>query len=103
MALVLLSPDLPWQDVAAFGGAFALAYAVGVVVVVAPAGVGAREALFVLLLTPLLGVAEATALALLARVVHTAADGIMAAGWWYAARRTAVTSFVRVRRGSGPA
>ncbi len=72
----------------ALGGAFALAYAVGVVVVLAPAGVGARDALLVLLLTPLLGVADATALALLARVVHTAADGTMAAGWWYAARRT---------------
>ena len=40
-------------DLVAYGGAFALAYAVGVVIVLAPAGVGAREALFVLLLTPL--------------------------------------------------
>lgn len=87
-ALVLLAPGFPWPDVVALGGAFALAYAVGVVVVLAPAGVGARDALLVLLLTPLLGVADATALALLARVVHTAADGTMAAGWWYAARRT---------------
>lgn len=84
--LLLLSPGHPWRDVAALGGAFALAYAVGVVVVLAPAGVGARETLFVLLLAPLLGVAPATALALLARVVHTAADGVMALGWWYAAR-----------------
>ena len=81
LALVLLSPGLPWHDVAAYGGAFALSYAVGVVVVVAPAGVGVREALFVLLLTPLTSVATATALALLARVVHTAADGLLAAGW----------------------
>lgn len=86
-ALVLLAPGLPWSDVAAYGGAFALAYAVGVVVVVAPAGVGAREALFVLLLTPLSSVAAATAVALLARAVHTAADGLMAAGWWSLARR----------------
>jgi len=91
-ALVLLSPGLPWHDVAAYGGAFALAYAVGVVVVVAPAGVGAREALFVLLLAPLTSIAVATALALLARVVHTAADGLMAAGWWYAARRRSTVS-----------
>jgi uncharacterized membrane protein YbhN (UPF0104 family) len=87
-ALVLLAPDHPWDDIVALGGAFALAYAVGVVIVLAPAGVGARDALLVLLLTPLLGVADATALALLARVAHTAADGMMAAGWWYAARRT---------------
>lgn len=84
-ALVLLSPGAPWQRVAALGGAFALSYAVGVVVVLAPAGVGAREALFVLLLAPLLGVPGATALALLARVVHTAADAVLAAGWWCAA------------------
>jgi uncharacterized membrane protein YbhN (UPF0104 family) len=87
-ALVLLAPGFPWHDVVALGGAFALAYAVGVVVVLAPAGVGARDALLVLLLTPLLGVADATALALLARLTHTAADAAMAAGWWCAARRT---------------
>ena len=86
LALVLLSPDLPWDDVVALGGAFALAYAVGVVVVLAPAGVGAREATFVVLLAPVTGVAAATALALLARVVHTLADAVMAAGWWLAAR-----------------
>jgi uncharacterized membrane protein YbhN (UPF0104 family) len=86
--LVLLSPGAPWHDVAALGAAFALAYAVGVVIVPAPAGVGARETFFVLLLTPLLGVAPATALALLARVVHTIGDGVLAAAWWYAARRS---------------
>jgi hypothetical protein len=99
-ALVLLTPGLPWPDAAALGGAFALAYAVGVVVVLAPAGVGARDGLFVLLLTPLLGVADATALALLARVVHTVADGAMAAGWWYAARlpqRPVVSGLERAR------
>ncbi|MDZ5619685.1 hypothetical protein SFC88_02545 [Nocardioides sp. HM23] len=95
VALVLLSPGRPWVDMAAFGGAFALAYASGVVIVAAPAGFGAREALFVVLLTPLLGVPGATALALLARVAHTAADGTMAAGWWYGAQAT------RRRRGSG--
>lgn len=86
LALVLLAPALPWDDLAAYGGAFAAAYAVGVVVVLAPAGVGAREGVFVLLLAPSTGVAAATALALLARVVHTAADGLLAAGWWWAAR-----------------
>ena len=86
-ALVLLTPGLPWGDVVPLAGAFGLAYAVGVVVVLAPAGVGARETLFVLLLTPLLGVAPATALALLARVVHTVADGVIAAAWWWVARR----------------
>ena len=87
-ALVLLEPDLPWPDVTAYGAAFALAYAVGVVVVVAPAGVGAREAVFVLLLAPVTTVAGATALALLARALHTVADGLMAALAWSVARRT---------------
>lgn len=82
LALVLLSPGLPWSDVAALGGAFAVAYAAGVVVVLAPAGLGAREGVFVLLLAPVTGVAEATALALLARVVHGGADGLMALGAW---------------------
>lgn len=89
-ALVLISPGAPWSDLAAYGAAFALAYAVGVVVVVAPAGVGAREAVFVLLLAPVTTVAAATALALLARVLHTAADGLVAALAWSAARRTQV-------------
>lgn len=86
-ALVLLSPGLPWSDLATLGGAFAAAYAVGVVIVFAPAGVGAREAVFVLLASPATGVGPATALALLARVVHTGADALQAGGWWLAARR----------------
>lgn len=87
-ALVLVSPDTAsWNDVVALGGAFAISYAVGVVIIFAPAGVGARETVFVLLLTPMLSVADATALALLARVVHTAADALMAGGWWLVARR----------------
>lgn len=86
-ALVVMSPGLPWGEMAALGGAFAAAYAAGVVVVFAPAGVGAREAVFVLLLAPVTGVGPATALALLTRVVHTVADALIAAGWWLAARR----------------
>ncbi len=87
-ALVLLLPGAPCGEVVALGGAFAAAYAVGVVVVFAPAGLGAREAVFVALLTPVTGLGAATALALLARVVHTGADALMAAGWWLAARRS---------------
>ena len=70
-ALVLLVPARPWSDAAALGGAFALSYALGVVVVLAPAGVGAREGLFVVLLTPLLGLPGATALAILGRASST--------------------------------
>jgi uncharacterized membrane protein YbhN (UPF0104 family) len=86
-ALVLLSPGTPWGNAVAVGGAFAIAYAVGVLIVFAPAGVGAREWIFVLLLTPILGLPAATALALLARVMHTVADAVMAGGWWWASTR----------------
>ena len=68
--------------------AFALAYAVGVVVVLAPAGFGAREALFIALLTPTLGLAAATAVALVNRVLHTLADFGIAAVAWLVARRS---------------
>lgn len=98
-ALVLLSSGRPWVDIAAIGGAFALSYAAGVLVVAAPAGFGARETLFVVLLTPLLGVAGATALALLARVAHTAGDVALAAGWWYGAQSGAATLATRSSQG----
>lgn len=55
-------------------GAFALGWLVGLLVVIAPAGVGAREAALILVFTPALGVVGATAVALLLRVVHTVAD-----------------------------
>ncbi len=58
--------------------AFALAHAVGVLVVLAPAGVGAREAVLVALLAPALGVPGAAAVALLSRVTHAAADFLAA-------------------------
>ena len=55
-------------------GAFALAWAVGVLVVPAPAGVGVREVALYLALAPLLGATEATSVAILTRVLHTAVD-----------------------------
>ena len=55
-------------------GVFALAWAVGVLVVPAPAGVGVREVVLFLALAPLLGATEATSVAILTRVLHTAAD-----------------------------
>ncbi len=59
-------------------GAFALGWIVGLVVFIAPAGVGAREAVLILALTPLLGVAAATTVSLILRVVHTLADILLA-------------------------
>lgn len=59
-------------------GAFALGWIVGLVVFIAPAGVGAREAVLILALTPLLGVAAATTVSLILRVGHTLADIVLA-------------------------
>ncbi|MGX7823687.1 lysylphosphatidylglycerol synthase transmembrane domain-containing protein [Actinokineospora sp. 24-640] len=55
-------------------GGFALGWLVGVAVVFAPAGIGAREAVIALVLTPLIGLGAATAVGLLLRVCHTVAD-----------------------------
>ncbi|HEV7647571.1 MAG TPA: hypothetical protein VGP26_05360, partial [Actinophytocola sp.] len=59
-------------------GAFALGWIVGLVVFIAPAGLGAREAVLILALTPLLGVAAATTVSLILRVGHTLADIVLA-------------------------
>jgi uncharacterized membrane protein YbhN (UPF0104 family) len=72
------------EDVLAAVAAFALAHAAGVLLVLAPAGLGAREAVLIALLAPTVGVPGAAAAALLARVAHTAADFALAAaaaGW----------------------
>jgi uncharacterized membrane protein YbhN (UPF0104 family) len=67
---------------------FSLAYAVGVLVIIAPAGVGAREATMVALLTPYIGVERAVASALVIRVLHTAADFAVALVSWWVGRRS---------------
>lgn len=85
LALALLVPSgagLSSGFVLQVTAAFALAYAVGVVVILAPAGLGAREVVLVALLTPLVGAVPAAAAALLSRLVHTAGDFLLAlAGW----------------------
>lgn len=87
-AVIALAPE---PSVALFpvaAGAFTTAYAVGVLVVVAPAGVGAREVTLVALLAPVTGVTTATALALLTRALHTGGDLLLALGSWALARAT---------------
>ena len=63
----------------AWCGWLSLAWIVGYVTPGAPAGIGLREAVLVLGLSPALGEAEALALALLYRLVTTIADGLLAA------------------------
>ncbi len=55
-------------------GAFSLAWTVGFLVVVAPAGAGVREAVLVLTLSPVLPAAAALLVALVSRVLLTFAD-----------------------------
>lgn len=62
----------------ATSGAFALAWVVGFVVVLAPAGLGAREAALTLALSSSLEPGQALTLALLSRVVMTVADAVAA-------------------------
>jgi uncharacterized membrane protein YbhN (UPF0104 family) len=69
--------------------AYAIAYVAGVLVFLAPAGVGAREAMFVLVAGHTLGVGNAAALALLTRVVMTVGDVLLAAGSYAVDRRIA--------------
>jgi hypothetical protein len=59
-------------------GAFALGWLVGLLVFLAPAGVGAREAVLILALTPLLGAPAAATVSLMLRVGHTVADLLLA-------------------------
>jgi hypothetical protein len=73
-AVVVITPDPRASLVPLAAGAFALSYAVGVAVVIAPAGVGAREVTLVALLAPAIGLGPAGAVAILTRLIHTAAD-----------------------------
>jgi hypothetical protein len=59
-------------------GAFALAWVVGLLVVVAPAGAGAREAALVLALGSVLDRPEALVLALVSRIIMVVADAVLA-------------------------
>lgn len=61
-------------------GGFALAFSIGPLLVVLPAGAGVREAALVILLLPVLDVAEATAVALTSRGLLMVTDGVLAAG-----------------------
>ncbi|MDX6696893.1 MAG: glycosyltransferase 2 family protein [Solirubrobacteraceae bacterium] len=79
-------------------GAFALSWALGLIVVFAPAGVGVREAVLVALLSASLGSAGATTLAVASRLLLVAAD-VLCAG---VATLTAVGAGDRLRPRGAP-
>jgi uncharacterized membrane protein YbhN (UPF0104 family) len=85
--LALIGPDRAGpSDLLVIVAAFALSHVCGVLLVVAPAGLGAREAVLIALLEPVTGLEAAIAVSLLARVVHTGSDVAIAGAAWLRAR-----------------
>ena len=68
-------------DAATVTGAFALAWVVGFLVVIAPAGAGPREAALVLALAPVMDTADAIVLALISRLLMVIGDVVVAAAF----------------------
>jgi hypothetical protein len=68
----------PWQTLPVAIGGFAIAFSLGPLLVVLPAGAGVREAVMVLLLHSVLSTSEATAVALTSRGILMATDGLLA-------------------------
>jgi hypothetical protein len=87
-AMIALAPTPSVDLFPVAAGAFTTAYAVGVLVVLAPAGIGAREVTLVALLAPVTGVTTATALALLTRALLTGGDLLLALLAWVVVRAT---------------
>lgn len=66
-------------------GAFALGWAGGYIAIFAPAGVGVREAIVVVLLSDIMTVPMAVAVVSLSRILYSGTDlalGVVAAGWY---------------------
>ncbi|CAN5137386.1 lysylphosphatidylglycerol synthase transmembrane domain-containing protein [soil metagenome] len=101
-AVVVLSPEPSWSGLPRAAAAFALAYAIGVAVVIAPAGVGAREVTLVALLSPMIGVGPAGAVAILTRVLHTGADLLLALVAWAVAPSSATAVGQRLAARASP-
>jgi uncharacterized membrane protein YbhN (UPF0104 family) len=61
-------------------GGFAIAFSLGPLLVVLPAGAGVREAVLVVLLSAVLSTPDATAVALTSRALLILTDGLLALG-----------------------
>jgi uncharacterized membrane protein YbhN (UPF0104 family) len=68
----------PWSALPVAVGGFAIAFSLGPLLVVLPAGAGVREAVLVVLLGAVLATPEATAVALTSRAVLVLTDGLLA-------------------------
>lgn len=71
-------------------GAYALAWATGILTVVVPAGIGVREGAMVVALAPVLDTPRALAVAVVSRVMFTAGDAVWAGLGFLLARGRAV-------------
>jgi uncharacterized membrane protein YbhN (UPF0104 family) len=76
---VPLGAPATWRTAALAAGGYALAWAIGLVVVVAPAGAGAREVALAAVLSAVLDRGAVVVVVLLSRVLFTAADLTLAA------------------------
>jgi len=73
-----IDPDLPLTYLWAFTATGALALTVGFLALVAPGGIGVREAIFLAVLTPLMGLAAASMLAVGMRLMTMVTEAIAA-------------------------
>ena len=84
---VPLGAPATWRTVALAVGGYALAWAIALVVVVAPAGAGAREVALAAVLSPVLDRGAVVVVVLLSRVLFSVADLALAARGVAAGRR----------------
>jgi glycosyltransferase 2 family protein len=77
--VISLSAPRTWHTLALATAGYALAWVAGFVVVVAPAGAGARELALATLLSPVLGTGEVGVVVVLSRLLFTASDLALAA------------------------
>lgn len=102
-AWLLLRELAPGSDLLLATGAFAFAWLVGFLVVIAPAGAGAREAALVLALGSVATPAQALSLALVSRFLMTAADVAgLGAGIAIGARRRGPAATARAASPEAP-
>jgi uncharacterized membrane protein YbhN (UPF0104 family) len=78
----------PLRDMAVYIGAFAAAWAVGVIAIYAPGGLGVREAVLVAILRGKMGSADALVLAAASRAVFAFVDVVLASGGVLLLRRS---------------
>jgi glycosyltransferase 2 family protein len=97
---VPLGAPATWRTLALTTGGYALAWAIGLVVVVAPAGAGAREVALAAVLSTVLDRGAVVVVVLLSRVLFTAADLTLAGIGFTVGRSSADGLTPPVARGS---